>query len=391
VTVGTPSLLRAINERTVLDLIRQRGPVSRAQISRVSGLSKPTVSLALGALESARLVREAGRTSGGKGPSALLYELNPRAGWVVGIDVGRAWVRAALADLTGEIVARRDERARVRSSQTLIAQLGEIARALADDAGLRWRQVTFATIGSPGVFHPELGQVALAHSLPGWGRQGLVEAVQRELGTNIAFENDVNLAALGEQWRGLGRDVDDFVVLHIGTGVGVGLVLGGQLYRGSSGAAGEVGYLPLLGTNPADPGVRRLGALDAVAGASGVVADAQRRGMRSPLTAKKVFASAKKGDAIGKRTVADEARWIALAIAAVVSVVDPELVILGGGIGANGDLLLEPVERELATISPFHPRIEVSTLREDATLNGAVWMALQAAQDRLFDRREVSA
>jgi predicted NBD/HSP70 family sugar kinase len=380
-----------MNERTVLDFIRQRGPVSRAQISRVSGLSKPTVSLALGALESARLVREAGRSSGGKGPSALLYELNPRAGWVVGIDVGRAWVRAALADLTGVIVARRDERARVRSSQTLIAQLGEIAHSLADEAGLRWRQVTFATIGSPGVFHPELGQVALAHSLPGWGRQGLVEAVQRELGTNIAFENDVNLAALGEQWRGLGRGVDDFVVLHIGTGVGVGLVLGGQLYRGSSGAAGEVGYLPLLGTNPGDPESRRLGALDAVAGASGVVAEAQRLGMRLPLTSKKVFASAKKGDGIGKRTVAAEARWIALAIAAVVSVVDPELVILGGGIGANEDQLLEPIERELATVSPFHPRIEVSALREDATLNGAVWMALQAAQDRLFDRREVSA
>jgi predicted NBD/HSP70 family sugar kinase len=391
VTVGTPSLLRAINERTVLDFIRQRGPVSRAQISRVSGLSKPTVSLALGALESARLVREAGRSSGGKGPSALLYELNPRAGWVVGIDVGRAWVRAALADLTGEIVARRDERARVRSSQTLIAQLGEIAHALADEAGLRWRQVTFATIGSPGVFHPELGQVALAHSLPGWGRQGLVEAVQRELGTNIAFENDVNLAALGEQWRGLGKGVDDFVVLHIGTGVGVGLVLGGRLYRGSSGAAGEVGYLPLFGTNPSDPLIRRLGALDAVAGASGVVAEAQRLGMRSPLTAKKVFASARKGDGAGTKTVAGEARWIALAIAAVVSVVDPELVILGGGIGANGDLLLERIERELATVSPFHPRIEVSALREDATLNGAVWMALQAAQDRLFDRREVSA
>jgi predicted NBD/HSP70 family sugar kinase len=391
VTVGTPSLLRAINERTVLDLIRQRGPVSRAQISRVSGLSKPTVSTALTALESARLVREAGRTSGGKGPSAVLYELNARAGWVVGIDVGRAWVRAALADLTGEIVARRDERARVRSSQTLIAQLGEVAHALADEAGLRWRQVTFATIGSPGVFHPELGQVSLAHSLPGWGRQGLVEAVQRELGTNIAFENDVNLAALGEQWRGLGKGVDDFVVLHIGTGVGVGLVLGGELYRGSSGAAGEVGYLPLLGTNPRDPEIRRHGALDAVAGASGVVADAQRRGMPSPLTAKKVFGSARRGDRIAMRTVADEARWIALAIAAVVSVVDPELVILGGGIGVNGDLLLEPIERELATISPFRPRIEVSALREDATLNGAVWMALQAAQDRLFDRREVSA
>jgi predicted NBD/HSP70 family sugar kinase len=336
-------------------------------------------------------VREAGRSSGGKGPSARLYELNARAGWVVGIDVGRAWVRAALADLTGEIVTRRDERARVRSSQTLISQLGEIAHALAEEAGIRWRQVTFAAIGSPGVFHPELGQVALAHSLPGWGRQGLVEAVQRELGTNIAFENDVNLAALGEQWRGLGKGVDDFVVLHVGTGVGVGLVLGGELYRGSSGAAGEVGFLPLVGTDPYDPESRRRGALDAVAGASGVVAAARRLGMRPPLTAKKVFTAARRGERAASRVVAEHAKELALAAAAVVSLVDPELVILGGGIGSNGDLLLEPVERELALLSPFRPRIEVSGLREEATLIGAVWMALQAAQDRLFDRGEVSA
>jgi predicted NBD/HSP70 family sugar kinase len=375
----------------VLDLIRQRGPVSRAQIARVSGLSKPTVSQALSALESARLVCEAGRSSGGKGPTAMLYELNARAGWVVGIDVGRAWVRAALADLTGEIVARRDERARVRSSQTLISQLGEIAHALAEEAGIRWRQVTFATIGSPGVFHPELGQVALAHSLPGWGRQGLVEAVQRELGTNISFENDVNLAALGEQWRGLGKGVDHFVVLHVGTGVGVGLVLGGELYRGASGAAGEVGFLPLVGTDPYEPGSRRRGALDAVAGASGVVAAARRLGMRPPLTAKKVFAAARRGNAIASRVVAEHAKQLALAAAAVVSLVDPELVILGGGIGSNGDLLQEPVERELASLTPFRPRIEVSGLRDEATLIGAVWMALQAAQDRLFDRGEVSA
>src|ERR671922_984208 len=189
---GTPSHLRAINQQTVLDLIRQLGPVSRAHIARHSGLSKPTVSQALAGLERARLVRAAGRSSGGKGPTAVLYELNPRAGWVVGVDVGRAWVRAAIADLTGDIVARRDERARVRSMKALISEIGEIAHDLASEAGIKWRQVTFATVGSPGVIHPRRGQVALAHALPGWGRVGLVEAVQQELGTKIAFENDVN-------------------------------------------------------------------------------------------------------------------------------------------------------------------------------------------------------
>src|SRR6185503_6850270 len=163
----------------------------------------------------------AGRTSGGKGPSARLFELNPRAGWVVGIDVGRDRVRAAIADLSGAIVARREERARIRSAEQLIAQIGELAHVLAEEAGPRWNRVTFTTVGSPGVLEPSGERVSFAHNLPGWGREGIVPAVRRELGENVAFENDVNLAAVGERWRGLGRDVDTFAYLHLGTGVGM--------------------------------------------------------------------------------------------------------------------------------------------------------------------------
>ena len=383
---GTPSLLRAMNERTVLEWIRSVGPLSRAQIARRSGLSKPTVSQALMALERSALVREAGRTSGGKGPTAVLYELNPRAGWVVGIDVGRRWVRAAIADLTGEIAARHDERTKAAGARTLIAQVGGAAHALAAEAGIDWKQVTVATVGSAGVLEPSSGQVALAHNLPGWGRPGLLEALRAELGTNVTFENDVNLAAMGERWRGLGKEVDHFVYLHIGTGVGMALVLNGELFRGATGAAGEVGYLPLAVADVHDPASRRRGALEGAIGAAGVVAAARAAGMRATLSAKGVFTAARKGDAVALSVVGAVAERIALAIAAVVPVVDPELVVLGGGIGRNGDLLLDPLERELREISPFHPRIEVSALGEDAELQGAVALALRSAQDRLFER-----
>ncbi len=116
------------------------------------------MSQALTALEAARLVREAGRTSGGKGPTAVLYEMNPTAGWVVGLDVGRDRVRGAIADLTGEIAAHRDERARPKSAASLIAQLGEIAHGLAAEAGIGWRQVTVAVVGSPGSSSPAAGR-----------------------------------------------------------------------------------------------------------------------------------------------------------------------------------------------------------------------------------------
>jgi predicted NBD/HSP70 family sugar kinase len=383
---GTPSLLRAINERTVLECVRRVGPISRAQLARETALSKPTVSQALAGLQHAGLVREAGRSKGGKGPTAILYQLNPRAGWVVGIDIGRRFVRAAIADVTGEFVARRDERARVRSAATLIAQVGEIAHGLAADAGIRWRQVTAAAVGSPGVFHPGQREVSLAHSLPGWGRDGIVELVRRELGTKTVFENDVNLAALGEATHGLGRGVDHLAYLHLGTGVGLGIVVHGELYRGAGGGAGEVAYLPLAGTDVEGPDSRRRGPLDVWASADGVVRTARDEGITGSLTAAKVFAAAAAGDERAGRVVAEEAERIALAVAAVSAVLDPELVILGGGIGMNAELLLDHVRGRAAELSPFRPRIEVSALREEATLYGSVALALTAAHELLFDR-----
>ena len=313
-------------------------------MSRETGLSKPTVSLTLAGLRGAGLVHEVGKATGGKGPGAVLYELNPQAGWVVGIDVGREWVRAAIADITGSIVARRDERARVRSAGTLIGQIGAIAHELAAEAGLRWKQVTHVTVGSPGVFDPARGLVNLAPNLPGWGRQGLVEAVQEQLGPNVSFENDVNLAAIGERWRGHGRDVENFVYLWVGTGVGMGLVLNGQLYSGANGAAGEAAYMPLGTADPHDATARRRGAFEEAAAGAAVVRVARTLGMTSsPLTAKKVFAAARRGDPAAAAAVETEAARIALGIATVAAVLDPELVILGGGVGRNGDLLLEPI------------------------------------------------
>ena len=384
ITAGTPSLLRAINERSVLELIHRRSPVSRAYVARESGLSKPTVSLALSGLLEAGLVREVGRSRGGRGPTAVLYEINPSAGWVVGIDVGRQWVRAAIADISGTIVARRQERAQVRSADTLIGQIGTIAHDLAGEAGIGWSQVTQATLGSPGVFDPDRGVMLMAPNLPGWGRHGLVEAVRRELGTNVSFENDVNLAALGERAHGHGREVGNFVYLSVGTGVGAGLVLKGSLYRGARGGAGEIGYLPIGHADGQTPS-RRWGAFEEATAAAGVVRAAKGFGMSGPLTAKRVFLAARRGDPAATRAVAMEATRLATAIATLTLVLDPELVVLGGGIGRNGDLLIEPIERELRHL-PFRPRLVVSALGEDAVLQGAVATALEAARDRVFAR-----
>jgi predicted NBD/HSP70 family sugar kinase len=385
---GTPSLLRAINERTVLEAVRRLGAASRSQVADVTALSKPTVSQALAGLLEARLVREAGRTAGLQGRTAQLYELNAAAGWVLGLDVGQDRVRAAVADLNGDIAARRDERARVRSARTLIEQIGEVGRAVVAEARVPKRRVTHATIGSPGVFEPTRRKLTLAESLPGWGRGGVVEALQDELGVQVSIENDVNVATVGEQLHGLGKGVPNFVFLHVGVGVGLGLVLDGRLFRGATGAAGEVGYLP-FGDERLGPPVKthKRDELGVTVGSEGVVAEARRLGMRGRLTARSVFAAARRSDPTAQKVVHVEATRIARTIAAVVPVVDPELVVLGGGIGRNGDLLLEPIRSELRS-AVFQPRIEASALGEDGPVLGAVALALDQAQERLFSRAD---
>jgi predicted NBD/HSP70 family sugar kinase len=381
---GTPSLLRAINERSLLELIRRDGAMSRAEAARRSGLSKPTVSQALLGLEDAGLVHQAGRSQGPKGPGAVVYSLNPESGWVVGLDVGSHWVRAALADITGTVRARRDERTH-RSSAATVAQISALAHSLAAERGIDWSHVTHATVGLPGVLDPSRTHLALSPNLPG-GKQGLVEAIRAELGTKVSFDNDVNLAALGERARGVGRGIESFVFLWVGTGIGLGIVVDGQLYRGAAGAAGEIAYLPVGPGDPHDPAYRRRGQLEESASAAAAQRLARERGLR-PASPKSVFAAARRGDPAAAEVVELIAGRIALAIAAVVPVLDPALVILGGGIAGNGgDLLLEPIERELHRISPFRPRLAVSALGDEVVLHGAVATALAAAQETLFDR-----
>jgi predicted NBD/HSP70 family sugar kinase len=164
------------------------------------------------------------------------------------------------------------------------------------------------------------------------------------------------------------------------------LVIDGRLYRGAHGAAGEVAYMPLGMGDPHDPANRRRGAFEESAAAAGVIRMARKFGMRPPITPERIFMAARRGDAVAKRVVQAEAARLALAIATVTPVLDPELVILGGGIGRNGDLLLEPIERELRQLLPFQPKVAVSALGEDAVLRGAVATALEVARERVFAR-----
>jgi len=389
-TASTTSMLRVMNERAVFGEIFRLGPVSRPELAQVTGLSKPTISVALANLGRAGLVQEVGLRAGPAGRSALLYEARPEAGWVLAVDIGRAFVRLVLADLAGTIVARIDDPSGSPNPTDLLAQLTGLADRLTAEVGIGRTDVTLAVFGTPGIHDKETGALHLAPNLPGWDQPGSVDRFSAVSPSPYLVENDVDLAAVGEATYGLGRGVAHFAYVSIGTGTGMGIVIDGKLYRGSRGCAGEISYLPIGEGDPLqnDPAATRRGMFETVASADGIVAAAQRLGWTQATSAKEVFDAARAGEPVARRAVEVEVNHVAHALAAVTAVLDLELIVLGGGVGVQGgDLLIGPVRdrlRHLVALQP--PRIEVSTLGADAVRIGAVAVGVTAARDLVLDR-----
>ena len=374
----------------MLECLRGAGPSSRPDLARIAGLSKPTVSQALANLESVGLVRPVGPASPSLGRTAMLYEVDPTAGYVVGIDIGRAWIRVAAADLSGEIVARRDERNRARSGSALVRSVAAVAHEVVEAAGLTWKQVQHTVVGGPGVFDPDSDRLRHAPNVPGWSRPGVMSELREALPPTVALDNDANLAAVGERSYGSGRDARTFVYVSVGTGIGMGVIIDGELYRGAHGAAGEVGYLPLGedgAGGAAGRDARRRGILEEAASADAVVRTAKRLGMQGATSAKRVFAAARAGDELALAAVDAEAQRLALVVGTVAAIVDPEFVLLGGGVGSNIDLLRPPLERRLGELTPLAPPVAEGELGQDAIVLGAVASALDTARDLVFEQR----
>jgi len=380
-----PQLIRAMNEQLLVERVRYEAPVSRAELARISGLSKPTVALALANLEADGLVRVAGHRTGVRGPAAVLYEVRPEAGYVLGLDVGREYLRGAIADISGAVRAKMNRRAHDASAHGRLAELRSLADELTAAAGIRRSKVTQTVVGSPGVYDPGRGALTMARNLPGWERPGVLAELRQVFGHTTVVENDVDLAALAERDHGHGRGVDTFAFVWVGTGVGMGLVIDGKLHRGAHGAAGEIAYLP-LSSDQIDPSeARRHGLFEAAASAAAVVRTARRNGLGGGLSARRVFAAATSGDARARAAVNEEAMLIAKAVGVIMAVVDPELIVLGGGIGRAPGFSAAVVEA-LEGISPFAPELRVSALGDDAVVDGSLAAGMELAWARVVGR-----
>jgi predicted NBD/HSP70 family sugar kinase len=376
-----PRLIRTLNEQLLLDRMRVNGPVSRRDLASASGLSKPTVALALTSLERDALVQHAGRRVGGRGRSASLYEIRSDAGFVLGLDVGREFVRGAVADLAGAVRVRQSRPARSSSGVGRVRELAAFGDELLQDAGVARNGALLQTVvGSPGIVEPDGSALHLAPNLPGWERPAVLRDLRRLLGAETTIENDVDAAAVAERDHGHGRDFSTFAFVSVGTGIGMGLVLDGELHRGAHGAAGEIAFLPHADGELDVRDARRRGALESAASSAAVVRAARRAGTRR-RSARSVFAAAAAGDSTAREIVTHEAAIVARALAAIVAVVDPELIVLGGGIGrAPG--FAEEVHARLVGLSPIVPEVRPSALGEDAVVDGC----LAVGGDQLWER-----
>jgi predicted NBD/HSP70 family sugar kinase len=371
---ATPPLLKDLNERTVLEAIRASPPISRAEISRRVGISKPTVSQALQSLLGAGLVRETERDGDGPSYGATFFEPVPEAAFVLGLDLGARFVRGAVCDVRGEIRARQDIELSARTAAASLDAIESLSSSLLQAADATPDLVDSVVLGVPGAVDTE-GRISLAENVSGLEGEGFRDELAARVDMPVTIENDINLAALGERWRGIARGVDDFVFLSIGTGLGAGLVLRGELHRGHNGAAGELDYARVGLTEDIDPCAAAVSAL------------ADARGMPAPHDPRTIFASARAGNRVARDVVDEECRRIALHIVPLAAVTDVGLVVLGGGIGANGDLLYDGIRTRLRAWLPSPPRVEASSLGDAAVLTGGLAVGLRAARENVFVNR----
>ncbi|MFI2782909.1 ROK family transcriptional regulator [Streptomyces sp. ALB3] len=380
-TPGTPRVLRAMNDRAALDLLVTQGPLTRTRIGELTGLSKPTASQLLARLEDAGLVRSTGSQGGRPGPNAVLYEIEPASGHVAALSVGPTGIDAVVADITGAVVGscRVEAEAVAQDVRHRTAQLvAEAVDGALRPTGLGHEDLAAVVVGTPGAIDPHTGQLRYAPHLPGWHSRTLLADLAEVVGRPVVIENDVNLAAVAEQYEGAAQDHDHFVLAWLDEGVGAAIVLGGTLLRGATGGAGEIGYMPLPGAPLARGGAADWAGPDAGGGFQSQVSGPAVRGLAGgrPLA-----------EALADESVrAEVARRLAVGLASVVAVVDPELVVLSGLVAqAGGEELRKRVEAEMTGLALPRPLLRISDIDGDPILTGALRTALSQARDSVFD------
>lgn len=390
-TASTPQQLRHTNMGAILAIMRRTGAVTGTDLMEATGLARATVIAVCDDLIRAGWVRELPAQKGAvqKGRPARVFEFDARAGVVVGLDVGVAKTTALVADLRGTILAKATEGLgdfTVPETERL-ASIGKAVEGALAAARVQPQSVLAAGVG---IAAPVDREGNISHSQAFWENFdiGIQESLRSEYGWPVILGNDANLAALAEAWMGVGAGTGDLAVMLAGERIGFGLMESGRLLHGASGRTGEVGLLHLVEGVGSPEGIAALArdmAVAACAKGSPATTLAALSGQAGGITAEAVFAAAAQGDKVARGILDAIARRMARVIALVATLMDPELVVIGGAVAESAAVLLPPLQAELAGFMPTPPRVEVSTLGDAIVNLGAVRLALDHVETHALD------
>lgn len=397
---GSPTLMRRINAGRILTELREGGPQSRAGLARATGLSKPAVNALVEDLVDQGYVAPTEQASATTGPGrpARLYTFRTDMGYVVGADIGANKLAVVLANLAGEVVAsRRVETSTVASSgpeavlRLLVATIEEVCA----EVEIRAEQLKRAVIGTPGVVHPD-GTVHTVPQLAGWEGYRLQAALTSAVGCPVEVEREVHLSLMAERWHGASQGLTNALYVQVGVGVGAGLLVNGDVVRGANGAAGEIGLMPLGDAPPQVGG--NFGPFEWATGGMGLATRGRELAERpegaalrthvdgnlEAIDAAAVFEVASTGDTATTALVRDALGTLAQGISALVCALNPEAVIISGGLSRAGNALVEPLRAQVAEVVTYATRFLTSTLSDEAVALGAVRLGLDDVERTLL-------
>jgi glucokinase-like ROK family protein len=385
---GSLAALRRTNRHRVVEALRQHGSVSRADIARITGLSHTTVSSLVAELVHRGLLAEqpvSGRRRAGTGRPPVLLSLTAPAGSAIGVDFGHQHLRVAVADLSSTVLVERAVELDVdhQATAALAAAAGLVDEVLAE-AGVVRAGALGIGMGLPGPVEDATGTIGSSVIMPAWAGLAPAAEFERLVGLPVVLDNDANLGALGEVTFGAGRGLSDVVYVKVSAGIGAGLILGGRLYRGSTGIAGEIGHVQIR----EDGAVCRCGSrgcLETIVSAPKLVEQLQPA-HTDRLTVASMLERAGRGDAGARRVVADAGRTIGRVLADLCNHLNPAAIIVGGELSIAGDLLLdrvrESIDRHAQPGAAASVRIMAGSLGERAQVLGA--LALVVADTARF-------
>lgn len=384
--------MRDINRSAVLEIIRRASPISRTAIAERLEVSLPTVMRIVDNLIEEGLVRAYGDSEWSGGRRRALIEYNASGFVVLGVDMGDTQMYGAVSDLGGNIISERNLGRHGTSGENSYCRLVELIDELLASPKLEGSKVRGIGVGAPGITLHQEGIVKWAAPL-NWQDFPLKSRLSARYSLPITVDNDVNLAAMGELWFGVGQNTRNMVLIAIGAGIGAGIIIDGALYRGSNEASGEIGSM-LPGREFLGKNYSEFGALESMASGTGITQRAREilKSQRDPellnqLWTEDVFQAARQGQEWARDIINEAVDYLAVAVASLAVSFDPEMIVLGGSVTSYADLLIEPILQRIQGSIPLTPKLVVSALGRRAAAMGAITNILYNTSDYYVARK----